>query len=248
MLTPIGLDPAHPFPRMLNKSLNFIVELDGPGRLRPRRRHRDRAGAARRCRASCACPDDAGARARLRAARRRSSRRTSSELFPGMRGRCGCYAVPRDPQQRPLRRRGGGRRPAERARRRAAAAPLRRRGAARGRRTTARRTSSSFLLRQFELAETTSTGSTARSTCAACRAVELVDRPDLKYPPFRPGVPRPARGDATSSPRSAQRDMLLHHPYQSFAPVMDFVAQAARRPEGRSRSSRRSTAPAPIPC
>ena len=29
LLTPIGLDPAHPFPQVVNKSLNFIVELDG---------------------------------------------------------------------------------------------------------------------------------------------------------------------------------------------------------------------------
>jgi polyphosphate kinase len=29
VLTPIGLDPAHPFPRLLNKSLNFVVELEG---------------------------------------------------------------------------------------------------------------------------------------------------------------------------------------------------------------------------
>ncbi|HSN45422.1 MAG TPA: RNA degradosome polyphosphate kinase, partial [Casimicrobiaceae bacterium] len=29
LLTPIGLDPAHPFPQVVNKSLNFIVELAG---------------------------------------------------------------------------------------------------------------------------------------------------------------------------------------------------------------------------
>ena len=29
LLTPIGLDPAHPFPRVYNKSLNFIVSLSG---------------------------------------------------------------------------------------------------------------------------------------------------------------------------------------------------------------------------
>ena len=29
VLTPIGLDPSHPFPRLLNKSLNFAVELEG---------------------------------------------------------------------------------------------------------------------------------------------------------------------------------------------------------------------------
>lgn len=31
VLSPLGLDPAHPFPRISNKSLNFIVELDGKG-------------------------------------------------------------------------------------------------------------------------------------------------------------------------------------------------------------------------
>src|SRR5689334_13144363 len=29
LLSPIGLDPAHPFPQVVNKSLNFIVELSG---------------------------------------------------------------------------------------------------------------------------------------------------------------------------------------------------------------------------
>jgi len=29
ILSPIGLDPAHPFPRILNKSLNFLVSLKG---------------------------------------------------------------------------------------------------------------------------------------------------------------------------------------------------------------------------
>jgi polyphosphate kinase len=29
VLTPIALDPAHPFPRVLNKSLNFVIELSG---------------------------------------------------------------------------------------------------------------------------------------------------------------------------------------------------------------------------
>ncbi|MCC6710428.1 MAG: RNA degradosome polyphosphate kinase, partial [Gammaproteobacteria bacterium] len=29
MLSPIGLDPSHPFPRILNKSLNFLISLEG---------------------------------------------------------------------------------------------------------------------------------------------------------------------------------------------------------------------------
>jgi polyphosphate kinase len=41
MLTPIGLDPAHPFPRVFNKSLNFAVELEGAMRsVAIARRHR----------------------------------------------------------------------------------------------------------------------------------------------------------------------------------------------------------------
>ena len=38
MLSPLGLDPARPFPRIQNKSLNFIVHLDGKDALRPRQR------------------------------------------------------------------------------------------------------------------------------------------------------------------------------------------------------------------
>ena len=35
LLTPIALDPAHPFPRILNKSLNFVAELDGEDAVAP---------------------------------------------------------------------------------------------------------------------------------------------------------------------------------------------------------------------
>lgn len=38
LLTPIGLDPAHPFPRVYNKSLNFIVSLSGADAFGRRRR------------------------------------------------------------------------------------------------------------------------------------------------------------------------------------------------------------------
>ena len=39
IITPVGLDPAHPFPRILNKSLNFIVELSGKDAFGRNRRH-----------------------------------------------------------------------------------------------------------------------------------------------------------------------------------------------------------------
>jgi len=58
---------------------------------------------------------------------------------------------------------------------------------------------------------------------------DLVDRPDLKDPPFTPGVPRQL---ANVSPFEAisKSDILLHHPFDSFGPVMDFVYRAATDP------------------
>jgi polyphosphate kinase len=59
---------------------------------------------------------------------------------------------------------------------------------------------------------------------------DLVDRPDLKYAPYAPvEVPglRKAAGIFTAIQAG---DILLHHPYESFTPVVDFVQQAARDP------------------
>ena len=47
LLTPIGLDPAHPFPQVVNKSLNFVIELSGRDAFGREDGDRDRQGAAR---------------------------------------------------------------------------------------------------------------------------------------------------------------------------------------------------------
>jgi polyphosphate kinase len=59
---------------------------------------------------------------------------------------------------------------------------------------------------------------------------ELVERPDLKFPYFVPGLP--AKIELGADPFRALRDhdVLLHHPYQSFAPVVDLITQAAKDP------------------
>jgi len=59
---------------------------------------------------------------------------------------------------------------------------------------------------------------------------DLVDRPELKYPPFTPGVPK-LLVKANIFDAIAKQDILLHHPFESFAPVVDFVYRAATDPD-----------------
>jgi polyphosphate kinase len=57
-----------------------------------------------------------------------------------------------------------------------------------------------------------------------------LDRPDLKYPPFQPHVPAPLHQGKDVFAAIAHRDVLLHHPYDSFTPVIDLLQAAARDP------------------
>lgn len=59
---------------------------------------------------------------------------------------------------------------------------------------------------------------------------DLVNRPELKYPPFTPGMPK-ALVKTNIFQAIAKRDLLLHHPYESFTPVIDFIYRAANDPD-----------------
>jgi polyphosphate kinase len=58
-----------------------------------------------------------------------------------------------------------------------------------------------------------------------------LDRPDLKDPPLVPRVPLALSDSADIFDVLRHRDILLHHPYDSFAPVVDFITAAARDPD-----------------
>jgi len=60
---------------------------------------------------------------------------------------------------------------------------------------------------------------------------DLVDRRDLKYAPFVPAVPRRLAGRPDLFEAIREKDVLLHHPFHSFAPVIDFLRQAAADPQ-----------------
>ncbi len=59
----------------------------------------------------------------------------------------------------------------------------------------------------------------------------LVNRPDLKFPEFVPSIHRALRQQSDIFAALRKQDILLHHPYESFAPVVDFIRAAARDPD-----------------
>ena len=58
---------------------------------------------------------------------------------------------------------------------------------------------------------------------------DLSDRPDLKYSAFTPALPKQLLSNDLFRV-IAKGDILLHHPFESFLPVIDFVRQAAADP------------------
>jgi polyphosphate kinase len=228
LLTPIALDPAHPFPRILNKSLNFIVELDGQdafGR---------RAGIAV-VQAPRALPRVVRVPERISGAPHGVMLLSSvvqgfvEQLFPGLAVRgVHQFRVTRnselfvdDEEITDLRAALQGELP----QRHYGDAVRLEVSAGCGEAVVER------LLREFEL---------GAADCyrvhgpvnlnRLSQVIDLVDRADLKFPPFEPGLPAALQGkDLFAAIRKA--DVLLHHPYQSFVPVMEFLESAARDPK-----------------
>jgi polyphosphate kinase len=89
----------------------------------------------------------------------------------------------------------------------------------------------SYLLEHFELTEDDLYRVSGPVNLNRLLAVyDLVDRSDLKYPPFTPGVPKDLVNKNLFD-AIAERDILLHHPFESFTPVLDFVYRAANDPD-----------------
>jgi len=91
---------------------------------------------------------------------------------------------------------------------------------------------SEFLLQQFNL---------EREECYRVPGIvnlvrlmqvpDWVNRPDLKFTPFLPSLPKALDKHADLFAEIRTRDILLHHPFQSFNPVIDLLKSAADDPQ-----------------
>ncbi|HMZ51567.1 MAG TPA: polyphosphate kinase 1, partial [Candidatus Sumerlaeota bacterium] len=57
-----------------------------------------------------------------------------------------------------------------------------------------------------------------------------LDRPDLKTTPLTPAVREPLKSEKSVFAAISREDILVHHPYESFSAVVDFISQAAEDP------------------
>jgi polyphosphate kinase len=229
IMTPIALDPAHPFPQPLNKSLTFIVSLEGEDAF-GRRNGRAILQAPRalprvvRLPESCAkSPYDFVLLSAIIEAH-------VETLFPGMRS-TGCYQfrVTRnsdlfvDPEEiddllRALEGELSSRRYGDAVRLEVA--------------EDCPATLEAFLSGQFKLTGNDVYRCRGPVNLMRLAAVpDLVDRPDLKYPGFTPHIPERLRTANNIFEAIREGDILLHHPFESFAPFLDFLRQSAQDPQ-----------------
>ena len=229
VLTPLTLDPSRPFPRMLNKSLNFIVRLDGKDAF-GRRRHRAIVQAPRSLPRVIRLPEPLSEPGRDNYVYLSSIiHEHVDKLFPGMQIN-GCYQfrVTRnsnlyvdEEEVEDLVRSLEGQLAASRY---GAAVRLE---IVRG----CPQDICDFLLDHFALTESDMFAVDGPVNLNRLATVcDSADRPDLKYPPFTPGLPAPLMNEENIFSVLKNRNILLHHPYHSFKPVIDLVAAAASDP------------------
>ncbi|MBY0440289.1 MAG: polyphosphate kinase 1 [Burkholderiales bacterium] len=228
VLTPIGLDPAHPFPRVLNKSLNFAVELEGKDAF-------GRKSGAAIVQAPRVLPRVVKLPSRIAGCTHgfvflsAVLHANMRELFAGMQV-LGSYQfrVTRnsdlfvdEEEVKNLRIALQGE------------LPQRHFGNA-VRLEVADNCSdamTAFLRMQFGLGEEDIYRVPGPVNLVRLMQVpDWVDRPDLMFKPFTAGVPPALVRRADMFEAIRRGDILLHHPFQSFAPVVNYLQQAAADP------------------
>jgi len=227
VLSPLALDPARPFPKILNKSLNFAVVVEGEDGF-GRNSGLAVVQAPRSLPRIIRLPDELGSRNFVFLGTIVEA--FVSKLFAGMRMR-GCYQfrvtrnsdlfVEQEEVDDLLRAVEG-----ELASRRFGDAV---------RLETAHDCPEeilTYLLGQFALTADDLYKVSGQVNLNRLMAVyDLVDRAELKYTPFAPSIPERLRLGSDLFATLRAGDVLLHHPFQGFGPIMDFIKQAASDPQ-----------------
>jgi polyphosphate kinase len=228
VLTPIGLDPSHPFPRVLNKSLNLAIELEG----RDSFGRKSRAAIVQAPRALprvIRLPADVAGAEYAFVFLSSILHAHVDELFSGMQVKgCHQFRVTRNSNlfvdEEEIKNM-----------RIAIQGELLQRHFGDGVRLEVADSCSQqtvdFLLQQFSLTETDLYRVDGPVNLYRLREVtDRVDRPDLKYPEFQPASPPAFAGQKDIFTALKKQDVLLHHPYESFVPVIDFIRTSVNDP------------------
>ena len=228
VVSPLGLDPAHPFPRLVNKSLNFILSLDGKDAF-GRQSGLAIVPAPRSLPRLIKVPAEIAPEGDNFIFLSSIIHAYVDELFPGMSVvECHQFRVTRNSDlemtnvevedyamalQGQLHRR--------------------RFGAA-----TKLEVSidcpeelTDFLLERFNLSNDELFQLNGPVNLRRLMTLyEMIDRADLRFPQFSPGTPKLLEEDAYIFAAVDKEDQLLQHPFQSFVPIIDWVRQAAKDP------------------
>jgi len=229
VLTPIGLDPAHPFPRILNKILNFIVALEGKDAF-GRESKFAIVQAPRSLSRVIRLPNEVADSEHCYVFLSSIIHAHVSDFFPGMKVKsCHQFRISRNSELIVHEDE------VEDLKQAVAGELLERRFSAPVRLEVSNKCPAklyNFLLHQFGLQETDLYRVDGPVNLYRLAAIyDDVDRPDLKFPPFEPGTPaRLQNEDQDIFATIQQGDILLHHPYQSFNPVVELINQAASDP------------------
>jgi polyphosphate kinase len=229
VLTPMALDPVHPFPRVLNKGLNFIVSVEGKDAY-----GRDSGIAIVQVPRSLPrvirLPEELARHPHDFVLLSSIIHAHVEDLFPGMKS-AGCHQfrvtrnsdlwVDEEEVDNLMHALQG-------------ELPTRNFGAA-VRLEVADTCSSEmaeYLLEQVDLdaADLYSVNGPVNLHRLAAIVEAVDERVDLRFPEFVPGTPRHLQQAGDLFEAIQRGDLLLHHPYESFAPVIDLVRQASTDP------------------
>ena len=230
VLTPIGLDPSHPFPRVLNKSLNFAVDLQGKDAF-GRNTAKAIVQAPRVLPRTIPLPPDVSGCAHGFVFLSSILHAHVGELFGGMEVlNCHQFRVTRnsnlfvdDEEVKNLRTSLQGE------------LPQRHFGNAVRLEVTnnCSQAVADYLLKQFELGPDDLYRVDGPVNLVRLMGIPgQVARDDLKFQEFSPGVPAVLQKKGADMFKVIRKgDVLLHHPFQSFKPVLDFIHQASVDPK-----------------